>query len=163
PNQPLAWVRAQMLAHIDPSDTGLRRLYVSRRGDDKRLMINEAELEAELEARGFTVVRPETLPVARQIALFRDADIIVAPTGAALANALFCKPDAKVFEIQPSNFVGIWVRGLCHFVGADWHGFFAPSPLNEREIYIGGTIRPGTSFQWMTPLPAFLDFLDTRI
>jgi capsular polysaccharide biosynthesis protein len=163
PNKPLDWVREQMLARIDPAPTGVSRLYISRRGDPKRLMINEAELEAALEARGFKVVRPETLSVARQIALFRDADIIVAPTGAALANILFCKPTAKIFEIQPTNFVGIWTRGVAHFIGAAWHGFFAPSPIQERDIVIEGSLRPGIEFQWRTPLEPFLAFLDARI
>lgn len=163
PNKPLDWVRERMLAHVDLPDTNVRRVYLSRRGDNKRLMVNEAELEAELTARGFEVVHPETLSVAQQIALFRDADIIVAPTGAALANTLFCKPSARIFEIQPSNFVGIWTRGIAHFVGAQWYGFFAPSPINERDIVIEGAARPGLEFQWRTPLAAFFEFLDARI
>ncbi len=163
PNKPLDWVREQMLARVDAPDSGVRRVYISRRGDEKRLMVNEDELEAALEARGFVVVHPETLSVARQIALFRDADILVGATGAALANVLFCKPSAKIFEIQPTNFVGIWSRGVAYFIGAAWYGFFAPSPIEEREIIIEGALRPGVEFQWRTPLESFLSFLDARI
>lgn len=163
PNSPLDWVRDQILAKVDLADGGQRRLYVSRRGDDKRRMVNEAELETALVARGFTVVHPQALSVAQQVALFRDADVVVAPTGAALANALFCKPGTKVFEILPSNFVGIWTRGLCHLAGVDWHGYFAPSPLQEQDVLIGGVLQPGMSFQWRTPLEPFLEFLDARL
>jgi capsular polysaccharide biosynthesis protein len=163
PNRPLDWVREQMLAHVDLPDTGARRVYLSRRADDKRRMVNEEALEAEMVRRGFAIVYPQQLSVAAQIATFRDADIIVAPTGAALANTLFCKPGAKVFEIQPTNYAGIWVRGVCHLAQADWHGFFAPSPLQEQDMHLEGALRPGLSFEWLTPLDDFLAFLDARI
>ncbi len=163
PAPPLDRVRERLLAAADPAPTGLARLYISRRGDEKREMVNEAELEAELEARGFTVVQAAAMPFREQVRLFRDAEVIVAPTGAALANTLFCRPGAKVFEIQPTNFTGIWVRGVCHLVGADWHGYFAPSPLEETEIYLEGQRRPGVLFAWRTPLAEFLSFLDERL
>ena len=163
PNTLVREVRSRMLSAIDEPDTGLRRLYLSRQRDGKRRLVNETELEAALVARGFAVIHPQEHSVARQIALARDAEIIVAPTGAALANALFCSPGAKVFEIQPTNFVGIWVRALCHMVGVDWHGYFAPSPLSETEISIEDVPRPGTIFDWRLPLEAFLGFLDAKI
>ncbi|CAN5287764.1 DUF563 domain-containing protein [soil metagenome] len=160
PNRPLDAVRARILASIDEPPTGVSRLYVNRMGDTKRPMVNEAELEAAMIARGFTSIAPETLPLRRQIALFRDADIVVGPTGAALANTLFCRPGCKVFEIQPTNFTSIWTRGVCHFVGVQWHGFFAPSPMSETEVVIGGMARPNTLFNWRAPLPEVLDWID---
>lgn len=163
PGPPLDKVRESMLGRVEAPPTGLSRLYLSRRRDQKRQMVNESELEAELEALGFTVVFPEDYDLSHQIALFRDADVIVAPTGAALANALFCKPGAKVFEIQPINYTGIWVRGLCHLVGADWHAFFVSSPLDETDISIEGEPRPGVLFNWKTPVAEFMRFLKERI
>lgn len=163
PNWPLDRVRERMLANIERSQTGMSRIYLSRRRDMKRRMINEVELEARLAERGFAIVYPEDMSVAEQIALFRDADVIVAPTGAALANTLFCKPTAKIFEIQPTNYVGIWVRGVCHLVGAIWHGYFAPSPLSESDLEIEGEARPGILFEWAVPIDPFLDFLDSRM
>ena len=163
PNRPLDEVRARIIASVDAAPTGVSRLYVNRLKDTKRPLVNESELEAALIARGFTSVAPETLPLARQIALFRDADVIVAPTGAALANTLFCKPGAKVFEIQPTNFTSIWTRGVCHLIDAHWHGFFAPSPLSETEINIEGIARPGAAFRWRITPSEVLDWIDRGI
>lgn len=160
PNRPLDVVRARMLAAIDEPPTGVSRLYVNRLSDTKRPLVNELELEAALVARGFVSVAPETLSLSRQIALFRDADVIVGPTGAALANVLFCKPGAQVFELQPTNFIGIWARGLSHFVEASWHGFFAPSPLSEADIHIEGVPKPGVSFHWRIETPEVLAWID---
>jgi capsular polysaccharide biosynthesis protein len=163
PNRPLDWVRERMLAQVDRPDTGFRRIYVSRRDDPKRRMLNEGELERDLAARGFHIVRPQTLPVADQIALFRDADVIAAPTGAALANILFCKPTARIFEIQPTNYVGIWTRGVAHFIGAAWHPYYAPSPIPDPAARPRRKRGANPDFQWRIPLQPFLEFLDARL
>jgi capsular polysaccharide biosynthesis protein len=162
PNAPLDRVRQRILERAPPPQ-GPRRVYLSRRGDKKREMVNEAELEAALAERGFTIVQPERFTPADQIALLRGAEVVVAPAGAGLANCLFLQPGCKVFEITPSNFTGVWVRGLCHYVGADWHGFFCPSPLSEDDVYVEGVLKPGVQFRWRTPTRAFMDFLDERL
>lgn len=162
PGPPLDAVRDRILqaAAITDDPAAPRRIYISRLGSLKRVLTNEAELEAALEARGFTVVRPETLSVRDQIALFHRAETIVAPAGAALANILFCKPGATLVEIQPSNFTGVWVRNIALLAGVDWRGFFAPSPLSETEVLMEGQLRPASEFRWRLDLPGFLTFLD---
>jgi capsular polysaccharide biosynthesis protein len=164
PNAPLDQVRERILAAaaIDPT-AGAKRIYISRRGSQKRVLVNELDLETALAARGFTIVKPEDLSVRDQIALFHQADLIVAPAGAALANVLFCRPEAKVIELQPSNFIGVWVRNIALLVGVDWRAFFVPSPLSETEIYLEGHHRPNAEFSWRLDLPAFLTFLDIAI
>lgn len=165
PGPPLDTVRAEILAHAAITDdpAAPRRIYVSRLGSLKRVLVNEAQLEAALEARGFTIVRPETLPVVDQIALFHRAEMVVAPAGAAMANVLFCKKGTKVVEIQPSNFIGVWVRNIALLVGVDWRAFFAPSPLSETEIVMEGQLRPASEFRWELDLPEFLTFLDEAL
>ncbi len=162
PGPPLDAVRARILAAAAiPADPAApKRLYISRLGSLKRVLVNEAELEAALEARGFMIVRPETLSVRDQIALFHRAETIVAPAGAALANVLFCKPGATLIEIQPSNFTGVWVRNIALLAGVDWRGFFAPSPLSETEILMEGQLRPASEFRWRLDLEGFRAFLD---
>ncbi|MET3663657.1 glycosyltransferase 61 family protein [Caulobacter sp. 1776] len=162
PGPPLDAVRERILAAAAvPYDPGApKRIYVSRLGSLKRVLVNEAELEAALEARGFMIVRPEAWSIRDQIALFNRADVVVAPAGAAMANILFCKPGTKVFEIQPSNFIGVWVRNIALLVGVDWRAFFAPSPLSETEIVMEGELRPASEFRWRLDLPGFLTFLD---
>jgi capsular polysaccharide biosynthesis protein len=163
PNTPLDRVRARILANTPAGGPGPRRLYLSRRDDNKRRLLNEDELEAEMAARGFTVVSPENLPVAEQVALFRDAAVVVAPTGAALANCMFMAPGAAVFEIQPANFLGAWQRNLCEFFDLRWHGYFCPSPEHDFEHRVEGVLHAGLQFTWRLPTPDFLAFLDARL
>ena len=164
PNAPFDRVRERVLQSLpqEASSAGAR-IYLSRRGQGKRMLVNEAELETELRRRGFAVIAPESLPIADQITLFRDAEVVVSPTGAALANVLFMRPGAQVIEIQPSNFVGIWVRAVCLLIGVHWFGYFRQSPLEEQPIAIEGALQPGLSFSWDLPLGPFLDFLDARL
>jgi capsular polysaccharide biosynthesis protein len=163
PNAPLDRVREGALSRVADRAGAGKRLYVTRRGDQKRRLVNEGELEAALVARGFQVVQPEELDVFDQVALFRDAEVVVAPTGAALANCLFQGPDTKVFEIMPTNFTGVWVRGVCELFSIRWHGYFCPSPLAEDEVFIEGVRREGVLFNWRIELPDFLTFLDARL
>ncbi|ADG08958.1 DUF563 domain-containing protein [Caulobacter segnis] len=164
PNAPLDFVRDRVLsaAAVDPG-AGAKKIYVSRLGSLKRILVNEAELEAALAARGFAIVKPEALSVREQVALFHQADVIVAPAGAALANVLFCRPGAKIIELQPSNFTGVWVRNIALLAGVDWRAFFAPSPLSETEVYLEGHHRPNAEFSWRLDLEAFLTFLDDSL
>lgn len=163
PNRPLDHVRDRILAAVGEVPAGAGRIYVSRLGSLKRVLVNEAELEASLAARGFVVVKPETLSVRQQVALFHHADVIVAPAGAALANVLFCRPGAKVIELQPSNFTGIWVRNIALLIGVDWRAFFVPSPLSETEVFLEGHHRPNAEFSWKLDLESFLTFLDASL
>jgi capsular polysaccharide biosynthesis protein len=163
PNRPLDSVRRRLLSTIDASLYDAERVYLTRSRIDKRLLVNEARLEEALKQRGFIIIAPETLSVAEQAALLSNADVVVAATGAGLANVLFMKPGAKVFEIQPSNFVNVWVRNLSHFFEVDWYCFVCPSPISETEVYAEGLVRPGVMFNWKLPLAEFLHFLDENL
>ena len=86
-----------------------RPLYVSRlgqarRGASTRRMVNEAELAAALSHLGFTVIEPETLAPAAQVAAFAFADIVVGPSGSGMFNTVFCRPGTKVVDIESEPF-----------------------------------------------------------
>jgi capsular polysaccharide biosynthesis protein len=147
------------LAH-DPSTPP--RIYISRRDSNMRLLVNEAAVERALAARGFEIVRPETLSVGRQIQLFRGARVILGATGAGLANALFAGPKASVIEIFPGNFTAPWVRDLCYRVGCDWRGWFTPAPLTGLSAWPYRR-RPGLRFAWRLKLREFLPWLDLQL
>lgn len=76
-----------------------RRIYIDRSASPRRNLVNEAELMQALGGLGFVHVRPESLSLADQVRLFRGADVIVAPHGAALANLGFCRPGTRVIEL----------------------------------------------------------------
>ncbi|MHB8872554.1 MAG: glycosyltransferase family 61 protein [Myxococcaceae bacterium] len=72
-----------------------RKLYLTRRNASHRKVSNESELELRLLDEGFEVVNLDGASVASQVALFRQAALVVAPTGAAIANLMYCRPGTR--------------------------------------------------------------------
>jgi capsular polysaccharide biosynthesis protein len=52
---------------------------------------------------GFSTHMLEDLSFDEQITLFSQAEFVVAPHGAGLANLLFCQPGTKVLELCPET------------------------------------------------------------
>jgi hypothetical protein len=77
-----------------------RRLYISRKHAGVRRIINEPELERILRDAGFATVELESCSWSDQVALFADAEVVLAPHGAALANITFCQPGAVLAEVS---------------------------------------------------------------
>jgi capsular polysaccharide biosynthesis protein len=170
PGPLLMGLRARLLAAVqglEPKGSAAklrrRRLYVSRRGQPMRVMVNEMALEAALVRRGFQIVRPERMSVADQIALFSQAEVIVGPTGAGLTNAVFAAPGCQFVEIQPENFASFWAPAFSRLIGLDWGGYIAPSPCDPKLAPWLTRIRRGFHFAYQLDLPDFLQFLDARL
>lgn len=83
-----------------------RRIYVTRGTErNSRTVTNERELQEMLANRRFDLVDPGTMPVAEQIKVFAEAEWIVGPHGAGLANLVFASPGASVVELFPTDYV----------------------------------------------------------
>jgi capsular polysaccharide biosynthesis protein len=72
-----------------------RRIYV-RRGQRYRGLRNETDVEDLLVEQGFELVSTDDLSVRSQINIFRNAELILCPTGAAVTNILWCRPGTTV-------------------------------------------------------------------
>jgi capsular polysaccharide biosynthesis protein len=162
PDATVARLAGRLLAATGRSGQGARRIYLSRRGQSMRVMTNERALEAALERRGFVVVRPEALSPREQIDLMRDAEVAVAPTGAALANALFMPAGGRVIEIQPENFTSRWVWAACRQVGVDWRGYVCRSPASAWRTPLA-RVKRGFKFAYRPPLDDLLAFIDAAL
>jgi len=88
-----------------PSAGPGKRLYLSREGAAIRKVTNEPAVIDMLSRHGFDAVEPAGVPFRQQAGLFRSADVVVAPHGAALANLMFCRPGTRVLEFFPADFV----------------------------------------------------------
>jgi capsular polysaccharide biosynthesis protein len=146
----------------EPRRSG-RRLYISRRYQHMRVMVDEEALEAELANRGFEIIRPETLCVVDQLTLFGEASVIVGASGAGLSNLLLCQPGVKVIEIQPENFTSFWVGALCRTAGLDWSCYVCQSPGPSAKAPWLARLRRGFQFAYQLDVPAFADFLGGRL
>jgi hypothetical protein len=109
-----------------------RRLYLRDPGANRAA--NTALLEVQLAKKDFETLQPETLSLADQILLFRNAEFIVSPHAPVLANTIFCQPGTKVLEIAPraaysGRFANIASKlGLVHAVLP-----CGPSPKAEAQ------------------------------
>lgn len=75
-----------------------RRLFLRRDGSIRRLL-NIDDIQRELVAQGFEVVSCDRLDFSAQVKLFANADIIIGPTGAHLANMVFAPPGCRIFPL----------------------------------------------------------------
>lgn len=81
-----------------------RRLYIPRHNVGMRRVLNENAVEATMKQLGFEVFDNAQHSVRDQARAFRDADFIVAPHGAGLANIVYCDPGTPVIEVVPEGY-----------------------------------------------------------
>lgn len=88
-------------------------------GKERRSIPNFRDVHRSLRRshRGCRKVRFESLPLARQFALFATADIIIAQHGAALANMIWARPGTAVIEILPEDVHVDFFRDLAACLG----------------------------------------------
>ena len=97
----VTWLRERLLPQVETTGPR-RRIYVTRGPSaNNRTVLNDDEVTAALEARGFEMVDPGAMSVTEQIRTFATAEVIVATHGAALANLVFASPGATVIELFP--------------------------------------------------------------
>ena len=113
-----------------------RRIYVTRTSPMRRL-INAAEVQALCESRGFFAITPEQVDPILQAALFAEAEMIIGPSGAGLANMIFAPAGCRVVSLSYPSVEGnhdYWPAigaALGHDV-QEWQGGI-PIPNEERH------------------------------
>ena len=100
-----AFLRARYLPSVAAANALPRRLYLSRNRGGSRRLLNEDEVEPRLARLGFATVHLEGLSFSEQIQLFAEAEAIVAPHGAGLANIVFCRPGTRLLELFSPAYV----------------------------------------------------------
>ena len=93
------WVCAWLHSLFPASTSGPEKIFISRRNAKRRRLLNEAELELELRARGFISVQAEQLSVAEQAKVFSSAKCVVGAHGAGLTNLVFAPPGGLLVEL----------------------------------------------------------------
>lgn len=119
-----AWVVRFLQEHLLPSRAtsagpAQPRLYITRAGARWRRVTNEDEVMRVLEPLGFHRLSLDHMTVADQMRLFHEAEVVVAPHGAALANLAFARPGTKVVEFQPRKIQDVFYR-LCQAAGLEY-------------------------------------------
>lgn len=79
-----------------------RKIFISRKNQTARTY-NEKEIFTVVQKYGFTAIAPETMTITEQIHAFSSADWIVAASGAALTNIIYCHPGCRILVLSNLN------------------------------------------------------------
>ena len=109
-----------------PAMSTPERVLICRSLTNGRNLTNRAALIEALKALGFVAIQPEKLKFDEQVLLFAQADAIVCEFGAAMANAMFCKPGTKVVEIIAEGQHDPWSSHLFAMLGLEHVVLFEP-------------------------------------
>lgn len=120
------WIREQIengVEYENHLDRFSSRIYISRENMNRRQVINRGELIDTISEYGFESYCPELMTFAEQVALFKNADIIIGPTGSGLNNVIF-SVDANIIELfQPERFP-TWHLELSQLLDHKHHALF---------------------------------------
>ncbi len=93
------YLQSKFLSSIHNTEQPLsKKVFISRK-DSHRHIINEDEIFKLFEPYGFKKYVLSTMSLQEQIALFHNAQTIVATNGSSLTNTLFCKTGTNIVEI----------------------------------------------------------------
>ena len=98
----LTRVSERLRSNVERNRKPWRKLFLTRR-KGYRSLGNRDELELLLLQHNFEIVELDGASLDFQLELFSQAAVIVAPTGAALTNMLFCQPGTKVIIFMSNH------------------------------------------------------------
>lgn len=98
------WLRDKLMSSVsdiksNSLDFCKSRIFINRKKTLGRNIINYSDLVQVLEKHRFNIIELEGLELDRQIHIFNNAEVVIAPHGAGLTNLLFCRPRTKVIEL----------------------------------------------------------------
>lgn len=113
----LSYLRQNLAAAAMPSasQNWPEKVYL-KRNSGIRNVVNAEELELAMLEKGFVVVSPEQLTFLQQVCLFMNAKVIVGSSGAALANLVFSRVDARIYILigkYPDTAYWYWQNMAC--------------------------------------------------
>lgn len=116
-------------------------------------MQNERNLIRGLEAIGFATIEPQRYEIAEQIAMLHGARFVVALSGAALFNLVFCKPGTRVVTLETDESHAAGHAALIGSLGLAYGVIFGrqspsdPTPTHKRwRVPVGKTIKAIVDF-----------------
>jgi hypothetical protein len=95
------------------------KIFVSRQARHRPLLNQEA-VEAVMRERGFAIVDPGQMTLTEQISLFKGAETVVGPLGAALTNIAFCPRGSRIVALTAQSFPDTFFWFLSQHRGHDY-------------------------------------------
>ena len=123
----------RLLKRMPYKKSGTRILYVPHTTFFYGRLENESAVIDILRTNGATILDPR-LRIADKMSLFRDADIIIGLHGSDLANILFARPGALLWEWTPQHYQNVVINRLAQLSQVDYWG----DVLESRPAKDGG-------------------------
>jgi capsular polysaccharide biosynthesis protein len=134
PRWGLGWLRERLAPAPQRHD---RRLYVSRADAAHRRVSNEDELTSVLHERGFETLLASELDLEGQMRAFAEAETILGPHGAGLAN-MCASTDATVIELHRSDSVNRCFYAQANAEGLEyWYLLCEPAGRADLRVDVG--------------------------
>jgi capsular polysaccharide biosynthesis protein len=116
-----------------PNAEAPTRLFITRKVTDHGLLDGEDQLVSKLRKYGFTPVAMENFTLGEKHWLLSNAEAVMGPSGAGLANVVFCNPGTKVIElrVQPIPLLESW--DIANRCGLDFYDVL-PSGYGETDV-----------------------------
>lgn len=123
--------RVSCAVPVSPSPDKI--LYVPHLNPYYGSMRNQDEAIALLREHGVRVLQPQALSVAERVNLFRGADVVIGPMGEHLADVLFCRPGALLWEWMPAHQQNAMFNRLAQMAQLHYRGDMFPSAEAGNE------------------------------
>ena len=114
---------------------GNKKIIISRKNTSNSRLSNEKEIVETVVRSGFEVIYPESLTVLQQAEIFRSSDKIIAVSGGAMANILFCKPGTNVYCIIPDEHRFYLYSTMAYLLGLNYVA--VSGEISEKVAYPG--------------------------
>jgi len=149
---------ARILSNVQkhaPAMQTPERVLICRGLTNSRNLTNRAAMIEALKALGFVAIQPDKLPFDEQVLTFAQADIIVCEFGAAIANAMFCRPGTKVVEIIAEGQHDPWSSHLLAMLGLEHVVLFQPQ--TEEALANAPRHMKDSPFAYAVDLPRLIE------
>jgi hypothetical protein len=128
---------SSLSTHPLETDKPARKIYITRSNANYRRLLNEAEVMEFLIADGFEIIELEALPLLKQVAIFANAAVVVAPHGAGLTNLVFASPGTWVLELLSISYRPVCYKVISEFVGLNYHYVIGEAIQRSDELFQG--------------------------
>lgn len=110
-----------------------RKIFISRKNTQAVRLKNEEEIRAIFAEHGFEIVYTEEMSFRQQVECFGQAKCVIAASGAALTNIIFCQPGALIGCIIPSDHRFYMYSTISYLLGLK--SCFLDGEIIERTPY----------------------------
>jgi len=113
--------REELLSDVSAlPDFAAPYVYIRRSDSRIRNVLNETDLMAHLEAKGFKCYELSRLSFLEKVGLFARAKVVLSVHGAGLVNVMFCPTTSHFLELYPDQFVLTTYVDLAMNIGMDY-------------------------------------------